>query len=269
MRTGELSKDSNALPASSSRLQRLFAFYVRRMMRRTFRAVRLAREPRPSRMDGAPLMVISNHPSWWDPLVCLIVATTCFDQRRHYAPIDAAALEKYGFFKRLGFFGVEQNSRRGAATFLRTGERILSKPNSMLWVTPQGGFTDVRSRPVRLKAGVGHLARRIPSAATVPFAVEYTFGGEKLPEVWARFGPAIETGGDGLDAAGWTARFAEALESVQDQLAEDVIADRREDYEAMVSASSGVGGVYDLWRRVEAWSRGAEFHPEHGSRESR
>ena len=88
---GELSARSLDLPPSSQRLQRLFAFYVRGMMRRSFRAARIAYADRPQGLQGKPLIVYSNHPSWWDPLVCLVAATTFFQDRRHYAPIDAAA----------------------------------------------------------------------------------------------------------------------------------------------------------------------------------
>lgn len=264
---GELSGSSkdqkDRLPTSSQRLQRLFAIYIRRMMRRSFRAVRIAHEDRPLGFDGVPLTVISNHPSWWDPLLYLLTATTLFGERRHYAPIDADALKKYQFFEKLGFFGVERDTRRGAATFLRTGERILSAPESMLWITPQGAFTDVRVRPVEFKSGVGHLARRAPRAKTVPFVFEYVFGQEKLPEIWARFGPPIEADAE-VGADERTAQMAAALEAAQDRLAADVIARRTEGYEVLVSGASGVGGVYDVWRRLKAWSRGTRFQPEHG-----
>ena len=265
MTKAERIDDSAGLPPSSQRLQRLFAFYVRRMMRHSFRAIRVAYADRPESGDSGPLIVISNHPSWWDPLTCLIAATAFLKEWRHYAPIDAEALKRYQFFRRLGFFGVEQDSHRGAATFLRTSDRILSCPRSALWMTPQGAFTDVRQRPVGFKTGVGHLAQRVPSAAIVPFAFEYVFGEERLPEIWARFGPRTGPGpDDDLDAAQWTAKLANALEITQDKLAEDVIARRRENYEVVLAGGAGVGGVYDLWRQAKAWFRGEKFRPEHG-----
>lgn len=256
---------SGSLPTSSRRLQRLFAFYVRQMMRRSFRAVRVGYPNRPESTDNQPLIIISNHPSWWDPLVCLCAATTFFKNRKHYAPIDAEALEQYQFFRRLGFFGVEQDSHRGAATFLRTSNRILSSPESVLWMTPQGAFADVRRRPVKFKSGVGHLAKGLPAVAVIPFAVEYVFGEERLPEIWARFGPRVESGSaERLNAAQWTAKLAGALETTQDLLAADVIDRRGENYEVLLAGGAGVGGVYDLWRRAKAWMRGEKFHPEHG-----
>ena len=33
-------------------------------------------------------------------------------------------------------------------------------------------------------------------------------------------------------------------------------------FTAVVSGRTGVGGVYDLWRRVKAWVRGERFDPQ-------
>ena len=72
----------------------------------------------------------------------------------------------------LGFFGVDPSTLRGAAEFLRTGEAILSAPQRALWVTAQGEFTDVRTRPLQLKTGVGHLADPDTIRGSVAILVE-------------------------------------------------------------------------------------------------
>jgi hypothetical protein len=47
--------------------------------------------------------------------------------RAHYAPIEAAALARYRFFERLGFFGIELGTVRGGVVFMRTSLAILAK----------------------------------------------------------------------------------------------------------------------------------------------
>ena len=94
-------------------------------------------------------MVYLNHPSWWDPLVCLVLAHRCFPGRAAFAPMDAAQLERYRFFRKLGAFGVERGTRHGAAAFLRIGTKVLARPGAMLWLTPQARFADARERPLR------------------------------------------------------------------------------------------------------------------------
>ena len=84
-------------------------------------------------------------------------------------------------------FGVEQDTPRGALTFLRTARALLASSQNAVWLTPQGRFMDVRERPLRLKDGLGALATREPSAAFIPLAIEFAFWTESRPEILVSF----------------------------------------------------------------------------------
>src|SRR5262249_25711205 len=51
-------------------------------------ALRLSRPRRPPEPGGRPVVVVLNHPSWWDPLLGVVLAEL-FAGYRHYVPIDA------------------------------------------------------------------------------------------------------------------------------------------------------------------------------------
>jgi 1-acyl-sn-glycerol-3-phosphate acyltransferase len=247
-------------------LVRAFLRYTRYYLRRHFHTVRVAQEdyPEPPPPE-CPVVVFLNHPSWWDPLVALYLAFHCFPGRTPYAPIEARALQQYRFFSRLGFFGIEPGTRRGAATFLRVGQAILARPATALWLTPGGEFSDPRVRPVMLRSGLGHLARRLPGGVLFPLALEYPFWQERTPEALARFGAPIVIPRDGeRSPEEWTALLARRLEATQDAMARDAC--RRNDaaFTILLRGASGVGGAYDLWRRVRARLHRTNFHPEHG-----
>ena len=74
--------------------------------------------------------------------------------------MDAVALKHYGLLRKLGLFAVESGTPRGAAQFLRAAGKILSTPNSVLWVTPEGRFTDMRTRPAVFRPGLAALVAR-------------------------------------------------------------------------------------------------------------
>jgi 1-acyl-sn-glycerol-3-phosphate acyltransferase len=238
-------------------------------MRRNFHAVRLSRTGKPPAFDGRPLLVVLNHPSWWDPLLGAVLADL-FEGYRHYAPIDASALKQYRLFEPLGFFGVETGNPEGALAFLRTGTAILSQPNNALWITAQGRFTDPRERPVQLRQGVGHLIRRLDHAVVLPLAIEYPFWQERFPEALAHFGePLFVDDGRQRSVTDWMTTIEEALTVAQDELAK---AARTQDpalFETLVGGNVGVGGLYDLWRRFLALLRGQRFRAAHGEEEVR
>jgi hypothetical protein len=243
--------------ARSPVLCRFFARMMEREMRRGFHKLRLARPGLPAlppaTSGGAPLIVYTNHPSWWDPAFFAVLSVRLFGGREHYGPIDAGMLEKYRFMRRIGIFGIEAGTRRGAADFLRIGAAILSDPRRMLWVTAQGRFSDPRTRPLGLRPGTARLLARVPGAVALPLAVEYPFWTEKRPEALARFGAPERDPG----------RLETALTETVDRLAEDAMARDPARFETVLSGRAGMGGVYEAWRRAGAALRGEPFQPEH------
>ena len=172
-----------ALPHVSSGLLKVFAAYTRGYVRRHFHSFRILKSGLPPRDLARPLVIFLNHASWWDPLVCLLLSREFFPDRTSFAPIDAAMLERYGFFKHLGFFGIEQQTATGARKFLRTMRAILASSRNAVWLTPQGRFMDVRERPLRLQSGLGALATQSQSTLFIPLAIEYAFWTEPRPEI--------------------------------------------------------------------------------------
>ena len=247
----------------SSRRMAFFGNWLEGYFARNFDAVRTASPGAPDDRGG-PLLVYSNHPSWWDPIHFLLLARFTFPKRRMFGPFDAEALKKYSFFGRIGGFGIDTSSRRGAADFLRTSLAILEVPDATLWITAQGEFADPRSRPLSLQPGLAHLARRLEGGFVVPLAVEYPFWNESRPEALSLFGEPIPLGKDpDRSVEEWNQHLSTSLEQTMDRLA--TLASRRsaEGFDTLVLGRTGVGGVYDAWRRFKALASGRRFDPSH------
>lgn len=256
------------LPCVSPLLVRWFAWYSRRHVARHFFSVRVSRSSQPPARAAGPLVIYTNHASWWDPMVAILLASRFFPGRTSFAPIDAAALQKYKFFQHLGFFPVAQGNHRGAAQFLRGADAVLRHPRHILWITPQGRFADVRE-PAKFHLGLGHLPALLESGSFVPVAIEYSFWEERLPEIFVRFGPPFEFSGAlprSADARLMTAFFEGALSSTQQVLATEVLSRDKGHFEELFRGQAGVGSVYDWWRRARSAVRGQTFALEHGLR---
>jgi len=297
-------RSHSTLPPRISPLRlRWFTWYSRRYVRRHFHSVRVSLAGLPPHTHGLPLVIYSNHASWWDALACLVLKDEFFADRTAFAPIDAAMLARYKFFRRLGFFGVERglpaaslpesndapvvsgsltNARtakraearapsrtRGAIQFLRTAEAVLQSPENLLALTPQGRFADVRERPIRFEAGLGHLAARVQRAVFLPFAAEYVFWEERLPEILVRFGEPVEIRPQhhsAFEAEYWTMLFEQKLTETQDALAVEAKSRNPADFQIVLLGGAGQGGVYDWWRSFTAKLRGQTFRKEHGEK---
>jgi len=260
---------SARLPVISRPLLSWFTWYSRRYIRRHFHSLRVSLAGLPPDSSGLPLVLYSNHASWWDALVCLVVKQEFFPHRTAFAPMDAAMLERYKMFRKFGFFGVAQDSQRGALQFLRTAETILESRDNLLFVTPQSRFADVRERPVRFEAGLGHLAMRVESALFVPVVAEYVFWEERLPEILMRFGQPVEVRAGNraaFDAKAWTTLFERKLTETQDAIAVEAQQRNGKDFQMVLHGGAGQGGVYDWWRGLKATLRGESFRKEHGNK---
>lgn len=243
-------------------MTRFFAAVMARQMAASFRAVRLARPGLPDLPSGQPVIVYSNHPSWWDPAFYMVLHSRLFPDREGYGPMDELMLKRYPFFRRIGIFGVEQEGRLGAVRFLSTSRSLLADPRRMLWVTAQGRFADPRERPLVLRAGVAHLMARSPEVVALPLALEYPFWSEKRPEALAAFGTPLG-GREGDDATAWAARLEGALTATCDRLATQARARDPGTFENLLAGKAGVGGVYGLWQRAKAMARGERHQPDH------
>lgn len=241
-------------------LVRLFAGVFHREVARTFTALRLLRPGLPALPEGRPVVALCNHPSWWDPAVIAVLATRLLPGRRSFGPIDAAALKQYPFMARIGLYPVDLERPSGARAFLSAGVAILDKPDTVLWVTGQGRFTDARVRPPGLRRGTAALLARCPDAVLLPVALDYGFWNERRPEAFVAFGtPQAEAD----DEAGWSGRCEEALAGAQDVLAAATQARDPARFTSLVDGRRGVGGVYGHWQRLRAAWRGEPYVPGH------
>ncbi len=254
-------------PQSSARLVAWFRWYAKGFARKHLHSVCLAKGSAPEADPSGPLIVYGNHAGWWDPIVALLIAQHVLPGRTVYAPFDAEALRSYPFFERLGFFGVDQTSPRGAAQFLSIARGVLERPGASLWVTPEGRFADPRDHAAAFRPGLAHLAASLPGATLLPLATEYPFWEEKLPESLSRFGPPIHTTDHpNLDKRQWSELLHSRLRETQRLLAAESLARDPAAFEVLLGGKEGVGGVYEWIRRTTAKLSGRSYRASHGGK---
>lgn len=243
-----------------------FHWYLRRLLRKNFNAVRIAKGTRPALHADQAVVCFVNHPGWWDPLLAFLSNQLCFRDRTVYTPIDKKSLAQYPVFRRLGFYGIDMDSIDGARQFLGVTRRLLQDTSSAIWITPGGRFSDVRQR-TSFQPGLAHIAASRQNATLLPVAFEYTFWEERTPEALIEFGAPIDIREQHRSKADWQGYLEDCLERTQASLAEKVISRDYQRFDLLLGGSAGVGGVYDVMRRARALIRMRAFNPRHGRSE--
>ncbi len=213
------------------------------------------------------MIVFVNHASWWDPLISLWLVKKLMPDRQLFAPFDAQALASYPIFGKLGFYGVDQSSRRGAAQFLTTSRAILSAPGASIWMTPEGRFCDPRDAQADFRPGLAHLTENMDQGVLLPLALEYPFWEERCPEVLIRFGSAIRPN-ESADSSkvDWNKKLHLALRATQAELAEASIRRKVAEFTVLLGGREGVGGFYEWMRKVRARLTGRTYRAAHSDK---
>lgn len=246
-------------------VSRWFTRYAARMLRRQFASVRLTPGGREVLEDAArsegPLILAMNHASWWDPIVGAALMGRFFADRPALTPMADTELRRFRFMRRLGMFGIDQ-TRRDALRRLTSYalDRFETEPRSVLCITPQGAFTDVRT-PIRARPGAAAVAARAPGVRVLLVSCEYTFWQERRPEIFIRAVGAARPAAGSTGA--WRRSIERDMEDNRTALAAAVIARDGSAFEPLLTGKgSHVHPVYDLLLRLRG--RSARIDPQPG-----
>lgn len=251
---GESSDAGAVVRRWSGWMSRFFTRYASLYLGRHFGGVHLRRGTRPDVVPGQGecrrVVVVMNHPSWWDPLVAMLLKREWFGEVPAFGGMAAEELERYPFFKRLGLFPVRAGSA-GARDWRDAMRAVSGCERAVLWTTPQGRFVDVRERGVALMPGVAMAGEPAQGCIYLPVALEYVMGRARLPEVYVSVGDPIKAEAmHGMGRMDVAERLRQALEAEQDVLASTVCAGNPQRWEVVWSGERGLGSVYGWWRRL-------------------
>jgi hypothetical protein len=165
-------------------LRRYFAAVVEGRFKKTFHALHVrGLESLRDAIRQTPLLFVSNHTAWWDPMFLIYLSTRIapFDG---YAMMEAKNLKRLPFLGRLGGFGVDLDDGDDRRQAIDYAVALLDKPGRGVWIFPQGRERAISERPLGFKPGAAVVATRSPASRTIAVAFRYEFASHAKPEMW-------------------------------------------------------------------------------------
>jgi 1-acyl-sn-glycerol-3-phosphate acyltransferase len=114
-----------------------------------------------------PLLIISNHFSWWDGFWLNYLNTKLFRRKFHFMMLEEQ-LRRYWFFKYTGGFSVRKSSRSIVETIKYTSE-LLSDSRNIVLMFPQGEIQSLYTRSFNFEKGVESIINNTANEIQILF----------------------------------------------------------------------------------------------------
>ncbi len=107
---------------------------------------------------GLPLLLISNHFSWWDGFWAVYLNFKLFHRKFHFMMLEEQ-LEKHMFFTKTGGFSIKKGSKSIIETINYTAQ-LLSDKNNLVLIFPQGEIRSMHTPEILFEKGIEHIIKK-------------------------------------------------------------------------------------------------------------
>ncbi len=133
-----------------------------------------------------PVLLISNHFSWWDGFIQLRLNRRFF-KRKYYVMMEEEQLKKHMFLSKGGTFSIEKGTRQTLES-LKYSVDILKDKNNMLLIFPQGKIQSMYTKHFHFQSGLEYILRKTPDEIQLIFNINLIdYHSYKKPELTAYF----------------------------------------------------------------------------------
>jgi 1-acyl-sn-glycerol-3-phosphate acyltransferase len=135
---------------------RFLDYYSRWLMKRHFRSIRYCGDVKDR---GKPVLIISNHFSWYDGFIQYHLNKRFLGKRFHVMMLEEQ-LRNYPFLQKVGAFSVQKKSR-DIIKSLNHAVEILQNPHNMLLLFPQGEIQTLYTHNFKFEKGLDFILKKV------------------------------------------------------------------------------------------------------------
>jgi 1-acyl-sn-glycerol-3-phosphate acyltransferase len=146
-----------------------FKLYSRFIIKKHFNHAQIIGEFKDKNL---PILLISNHISWWDGFWALYLNLLLFKRKFHFMMLEDQ-LRKHWYFNYAGGFSVKKKSRSVIESLLYAGELLNDNKNIVL-IFPQGAIYSQYNRFIRFEKGIDKILSNLNCAIQIIMLVNLT-----------------------------------------------------------------------------------------------
>jgi 1-acyl-sn-glycerol-3-phosphate acyltransferase len=120
---------------------------------------------------GLPVLVISNHISWWDGFWIMYLNLKIIHRKFHFMMLEEQ-LEKHWYFKYSGAYPIRKKSKSIIESLNYTSE-LLKDNRNMVFIFPQGEICSLYNEEIQFQRGVGKVIRDSDKKIQIVFLANF------------------------------------------------------------------------------------------------
>jgi len=169
---------------------RIFDLYVRNLFWRRFQNIWVQQSYHPT--PQSKTIYYLNHASWWDGLIPFLLNQKVMKQKAR-AMMEDKQMIQHKFFRKIGAFSVNLKSSKSLITSLRYAVQSMDRPQSSLYIFPEGEIMHFSTDKPSFKKGLAWIAERCPDADIVPIGIYIHTSKYDKPELFIKIGDPVKS----------------------------------------------------------------------------
>jgi 1-acyl-sn-glycerol-3-phosphate acyltransferase len=145
-----------------------FKAYSEWIIKRNFRAIQIIGEYKDSDL---PIVLISNHISWWDGFWALHLNQKLL-KRRFYFMMLEKQLRKYWYFNYTGGYSIKKKSKSIIET-IEYSRNLLADKGNMILIFPQGEIQSMYTQSFSFEKGIGRVLHNLENSVQLIFLANF------------------------------------------------------------------------------------------------
>jgi hypothetical protein len=141
-----------------------FKYYAIYKIRRHFREINISGE---FQERGLPILLISNHVSWWDGFWVMYLNLKLLHRKFHFMMLEEQLL-KFSFFIYIGGYSIRKGSRTVIESVSYTIE-LLSDNKNLVMLFPQGSITSLYNQSFHFQKGLERILKVVNGKVQIIF----------------------------------------------------------------------------------------------------
>lgn len=122
--------------------------------------------------NDLPVLIISNHFSWWDGFFVSTFNIKKIHKKFHVMMLENQ-LSRCWFFRHSGAYSIRKKSKSIIDSLNYTVE-LLQKPQNMVALFPQGQFESVYTQPLKFQRGISWILKNLKNDVQLLFVANLT-----------------------------------------------------------------------------------------------